>query len=173
MKLLAFFSDQDFDKKLPTPNRSGYNVRCAGRAVLINSKGEIALMWVGTHSIYKLPGGGIEESEDIHEGLKREIMEETGCHASVGDEIGITIELRDQWKLAQISYAFRATVTEETKDFNFTEEEIERGFALKWVPISEAISLMESHTCPDEYDAKFMQRRDLAIVKAALSAPEI
>jgi len=97
MKLLAFFSDQDLDSKLPTPDRSGYNVRRAGRAVLTNSKGEIALMYVGKHSMYKLPGGGIEENEDIHEGLKREIMEETGCHANIGDEVGITIEMRDQW----------------------------------------------------------------------------
>ncbi len=168
MKLLAFFSDQDLDSKLPTPDRSGYNVRRAGRAVLTNSKGEIALMYVGKHSMYKLPGGGIEENEDIHEGLKREIMEETGCHANIGDEVGITIEMRDQWKLAQISYVYRAVVTEETKNFNYTDEEIERGFALKWVPISEAISLMESHTSPSDYDAKYMQKRDLTILKAAL-----
>jgi len=70
--------------------------------------------------------------------------------------------------LAQISYVYRAVVTEETKNFNYTDEEIERGFALKWVPISEAISLMESHTSPSDYDAKYMQKRDLTILKAAL-----
>lgn len=168
MKLLAFFSDQDLNHKLPIPNRSGYNVRRAGRAILTNSKGEIALMFVGKHSMYKLPGGGIDENEDIHEGLKREIMEETGCHASIGDEIGITIELRDQWKLAQISYVYRAVVTEETKNFSFTEEEIERGLALKWIPASEAISLMEGQIETNDYDAKYMQKRDLTILKAAL-----
>lgn len=170
MKLLAFFTDQDFDNQLPTPDRAGYNIRRAGRAVLTNPKGKLALMWVGKHKIYKLPGGGIDENEDIHEGLKREIMEETGCHANIGDEIGMTIELRGQWKLAQISYAFRAVVTEETKGFSLTQEEIDNGFELKWVPVSEAISLFESHTSSD-YDANYMQHRDLSILKATLPKP--
>jgi 8-oxo-dGTP diphosphatase len=35
--------------------------------------------------VYELPGGHIDFSEDIVEGLKREIMEEFGMHIKVGD----------------------------------------------------------------------------------------
>ena len=70
MKLITYLSDQDFNQTLPTPNRIGYKVRIAGRAILTNGKNEVVLMWVSKYSIYKLPGGGIEDHEDIHEGLK-------------------------------------------------------------------------------------------------------
>lgn len=168
MKLLIFLSDQDFDTKLATPDRTGYRVRRAGRVVLLNERNEAALMWVGKHRIYKLPGGGIEDHEDIHEGLKREILEETGCHASIGDEVGLTIEFRDEWGMVQLSYCFRAQVTEDTGELSLVDEEKADEFALRWVPLSEAVGLMEGHASTD-YDAKFMQRRDLAILKAALA----
>ena len=75
MKLITYLSDQDFNQTLPTPNRIGYKVRIAGRAILTKDKNEVALMWVGKYSIYKLPGGGIKDHEDIHEGLEREVLE--------------------------------------------------------------------------------------------------
>jgi 8-oxo-dGTP diphosphatase len=165
MKLLSFLSDCDFNPKFQASDRTGYQVRRAGRAVLTNRKNEIALLWIGKFSVYKLPGGGIEDNEDIHEGLKREILEETGCHASIGDEIGLTLEFRDEWKLVQISYCYKAVVTDDTKNLNLTDEEKSDKFALKWVSQSEAIALMEKHTS-SEYDPKFMRRRDIAILRA-------
>ena len=165
MKLLLSLSDQDFDPKFQVPDRTGYRIRRAGRAVLINERNEIALLRVGKYSVFKLPGGGIEDNEDLREGLKREILEETGCHASTGDEIGLTLEFRDEWKMVQISYCYKAVVTEDTGTLNITDEEKDDEFALKWVPLSKAIALMKKHTS-SEYDAKFMQRRDLVIIKA-------
>lgn len=167
MKLITYLSDHDFNQTLPTPNRIGYKVRITGRAILTNDKNEVALMWVSKYSIYKLPGGGIEDHEDIYEGIKREILEETGFPCIVGDEVGITIEFRDEWQMVQISHCFKANTSGKESGKNFTEEEIADGFELKWVPISKAVSLMESHL-PFEYDAQFMQKRDLAILKAVV-----
>lgn len=167
MKLITYLSDQDFNQTLPTPNRIGYKVRIAGRAILTNGKNEVVLMWVSKYSIYKLPGGGIEDHEDIHEGLKREVLEETGFSCIVGDEIGITIEFRDEWKMVQISHCFKANISSKESGKNFTEEEISDGFELRWVPISEAVGLMESHLS-SEYDSQFMQKRDLAILKTVV-----
>lgn len=167
MKLITYLSDQTFNKDLPEPDRTGYKVRRAGRAVLTNEKGEVALMWVAKSSIYKIPGGGIEDNEDIHEGVKREVMEEAGFDCFLGEQIGITIEFRDEWKMAQISYCFKASTTGEALINNLTEDEKAAGFELKWFPISEAIKQMESHASPD-YDAQFMGKRDFEILKASL-----
>ncbi|OGM11377.1 hypothetical protein A2Z22_01175 [Candidatus Woesebacteria bacterium RBG_16_34_12] len=167
MKLLSFLSDQDFDPRFQTPDRTGYRIRRAGRAVLINERNETALMWVGKYSIYKLPDGGIEDHEDIYEGLKREILEETGCHTSIGDEIGLTQEFRDEWKMAQISYCYKAVVTKDAQKLNLTDQEKDDKFALKWTSLLKAIVLMEKNIS-SEYDPKFMQRRDLAILRAGL-----
>lgn len=49
-------------------------------AILENSKGEILLEKRHDNGKYCLPGGGIELRETVLEGLKREILEETGIH---------------------------------------------------------------------------------------------
>ena len=66
--------------------------------------------------------------------LKREVLEETGFSCIVGDEIGITIEFRDEWKMVQISHCFKANISSKESGKNFTEEEISDGFELRWCP---------------------------------------
>lgn len=39
--------------------------------------------------LWELPGGHIDFGEDIVEGLKREVLEETGMHISVGDPFAV------------------------------------------------------------------------------------
>lgn len=168
MKLICDLSDQSFSTSQQNIDRSGYTVRKAARGVMTNKKGEVALMWVDKYKIYKLPGGGINDNEDIHEGLKRELLEETGCHALIGDEIGITIEFRDEWKMIQISYCFKAQMTEDKGEIKLDPYEAEEGFEVKWFPLDQAVELMKTHTS-EEYDPKFMQPRDLKILMTALS----
>jgi len=168
MNLISFLSDQSFDPSLATPDRTGYLVRRAGRAVLTNDKNEVALLWVEKSGVYKLPGGGLEEGEDIHEALIREILEETGCHGSIGDPIGITLEFRDEWKMIQVSTCYKATLINDTGKLKLDQYEVDEGFSVKWVPVGEALELMATHTSA-EYDPKFMRLRDMTILKAALT----
>ena len=46
------------------------------KALIVNSKNEILLGYA--HKTYQFPGGHLEENEDLEEGLKREVKEETG-----------------------------------------------------------------------------------------------
>ena len=46
------------------------------KALIVNSKNEILLGYC--HKTYQFPGGHLEENEDLEEGLKRELKEETG-----------------------------------------------------------------------------------------------
>lgn len=169
MKLICFLSDQTFNPEIPAPDRGGYDVRTAARAILENSQGEIALLHVGGKGIYKIPGGGIESGEDKHQALQREILEETGCHSVVGQEFGVTIEFRDQWHLTQISYCFTAKMLGETSTPDFTEEEIADGFEIRWIPKDKVLEIMESLPKSTNYDGQFMQPRDLAILRAYLN----
>lgn len=168
MKLICDLSDQNFQENPGNVDRNGYTVRRAARAVMTNEKNEVALMWVDKYQMYKLPGGGVDENEDIHEGLKRELLEETGCHATIGDQLGITIEFRDEWKMIQISYCYKAIMLEDLGQVKLDKYEEEEGFEVKWVPAEKALKLMEDHTSK-EYDPKFMQFRDLKILKAVLA----
>jgi 8-oxo-dGTP pyrophosphatase MutT (NUDIX family) len=52
--------------------------RRTARAILVNQKGEIALLYSKEYNIYSLPGGGIEEGESYEDTLVREVKEESG-----------------------------------------------------------------------------------------------
>lgn len=56
------------------------------RAIIIDN-GEIALMKrvKGGKTYYVIPGGGVEEGEDLAQALHREIKEELGIEISIGD----------------------------------------------------------------------------------------
>ena len=48
------------------------------RAIIINSKNEVLMCYSNGLKHYEFPGGHLEEGETLEDGLKREILEETG-----------------------------------------------------------------------------------------------
>lgn len=64
-----------------------FNIRVYG--LILNSKGEVLLSNEKRHgySFTKFPGGGLEWGEGLKEGLMREILEEIGQEAEIGDLI--------------------------------------------------------------------------------------
>ena len=48
------------------------------RAILINSNNEVLMCYSNGLTHYEFPGGHLEKNETLLEGLKREILEETG-----------------------------------------------------------------------------------------------
>lgn len=146
-----------------------YKVRKAARAIVYNNLGKIALLYVSKNNYHKLPGGGLEEGEDIKTALEREVLEEVGANIEVVGEIGCIIEYRNEFKQIQLSYCYNSKVIGEVKHTDFTEKEIEEGFKLKWVKLNEAIELLENDI-PDNYAGKFMRYRDLIFLR---STPKI
>lgn len=143
-----------------------YNLRKASRSIVFNKNNQIALLYVSKHKYHKLPGGGVENTENIKETLKREVMEEVGVNVLIGDEIGAIIEYRDEFRQLQISYCFFSKVVGEVTTPNFTESELLNGFELKWVTLDEAIILL-SNDVPDDYVGKFIKKRDLIFLNRA------
>ncbi|ARU59860.1 hypothetical protein CBW65_01410 [Tumebacillus avium] len=140
-------------------------VRKASRAILYNDQGQIALLFVSKDHYHKLPGGGIEGNEDATQALRREVLEEVGATIIGIEELGLTIEYRDQQNMLQISYSFTAKVDGALRLPDYTDEEIESGFTLKWVTPSEALHLLKSDQ-PAIYAGKFIRSRDLSILEA-------
>lgn len=50
--------------------------RYASRGVLVDDKLHVAMMYMSKINLYKLPGGGIDEGEEIRDAFLREIKEE-------------------------------------------------------------------------------------------------
>ena len=143
-----------------------YRIRKASRAVVINDRDEIALLFVTKGNYHKLPGGGIKSNETIYDALKREVEEEVGTLIEDIKELGITIEYRNNDGLLQLSYGYLAKATGELKDPMYTINEINDGFVLRWVPIQIAIEILKQDM-PANYAGKFIQQRDLEFLLKA------
>lgn len=67
------------------------DLRVAAYAIITDDEGRILLAhWnEGRHSAWTLPGGGLDPGEDPKHAARREIREETGYRAVVGDLLGI------------------------------------------------------------------------------------
>ena len=167
MNTILNLTDQDFNPDAPAGDRENYFKRGAARAVLQNADGTIAIMHAATSEFYKLPGGGIDEDEEIIDALHREILEEVGAKITVTGELGIVHEYRDFCQMEQLSYAYMATVEGELGQPELTEKEIADGFEVVWVEIDKGIELIKTTLSHDDIGLKFMATRDIAILEAA------
>jgi 8-oxo-dGTP diphosphatase len=165
MNLLLELSEEDIGFKRASRDRK-FSLRKAARAVVLNEQQRIALLYVERKSYHKLPGGGLEQGEDVKSALHREVIEEAGVEIRVTRELGAIIEYRVQHELLQLSYGYLALVDKFLSGPTLTEEEKNNGFILKWVPIDEAISLLQNDT-PIDYVGRFIRNRDLAYIMEA------
>lgn len=159
--MILEINDEDFGEEAI---ETDYTPRTAARAVLFDGD-KIAILFVSKKEYHKLPGGGVEPREGIKQTLLREIQEETGCEAEIGEELGEVIEHKSKHGKVQTSHCFLAKVTSKGKT-NFTEKELNDGFQLKWVSLKEAIELFSKDE-PKSYTGKFVQKRDLFFLKKA------
>jgi hypothetical protein len=100
----------------------------------------------------------------------RELMEEVGCKAEIIKELGIVIEYRDfeNGGLIQTSYCFLARQVAEQTESSLEEGELDEGmYEVKAKNIEEAINLLQNDK-PDNLEGKFIQKRDIAFLKAAI-----
>lgn len=167
MKLLREIYHSEIVPNTKDKDSNGFRERHAARAIVTDKDNRIALLHVDKYSYHKLPGGGVEDNEDIKQALKRELLEEIGCRAEVAAELGKIIEYRDEWDQKQTSYCYLAKQTGEAGQPDFTEKELSEGFAIVWAEnIVDAISLLKQDN-PEEYGGRFIRERDLTFLEAA------
>lgn len=164
MKLIKEIYEKDLQLDQIKKQDIRYKLRKAARA-LIFKENKIAVLNAAKLHLHKLPGGGIERTESVIEGLHREILEETGCKITQIRELGITVEYRDAIEMLQISYTFTGNVQDNVVTPNFTQKELNEGFQLVWLTVAETIDVMKKEDSPSTYAGKFIQARDLAILE--------
>jgi len=167
-RLIKEFSDIDFTGENFDIYKRSYHLRKAARAIVLNDKGEIALIHASKNHYNKLPGGGIDPDESIKDALMREIMEETGATVVIEKKLGITIEYlnfpQEKNGEIQVSYYFIVKVKEIKGEPSFTEEEVEDGFEFFWEMPEKALKLMQEDK-PIDYIGKFVRVRDMGALE--------
>jgi 8-oxo-dGTP diphosphatase len=171
MNILAHIREQDIFPDAASVDVSGFSRRRAVRTVLLNERGEIALLFVSKYNYHKLPGGGIEPDETLQAALSREVFEEIGCAIEVTAELGTVIEYRDKWRQVQTSHCYLARRTGKQGQSSLTAEEYAAGFEVMWAKdIDHAICILAADD-PAGYDGKRIRYRDLIILRAAACLP--
>lgn len=137
------------------------------RTVLFDQDGKVAIINVEKHGYYKIPGGGIEEHEEIQDAAKREVLEETGCNCSIISELDRVETAVPVWGMLDISDGYVAVVSGEKAQPDYEEWEQERGFKLEWFDdLDTAIATIECNEVREPgMDA--LQARDLFFLKRA------
>jgi 8-oxo-dGTP diphosphatase len=146
--------------------KSEFNIRNTVRAVIFDNDNNIALMDVSAKNFHKLPGGGIDGDETKKDALKRECLEEAGVDIDLIKDIGLISEIKKTSETIQNSYCYLAQVKGEKRDPDFTEEEIESGFKLKWITLDEAMNTVTSDGFSNVV-GNYIFERELTILKEA------
>jgi 8-oxo-dGTP diphosphatase len=169
MQTILTIHAQDIVPEALVVDTSSFRKRGAARAVLLDEDNQVYLLNVSKHGYHKLPGGGIDEGEEIKQALERELMEEVGCKAEVIAELGAVLEYRnyEDGELEQTSYCYLARQTGAQVESALEEGELEEGLLeVKAKNIDEAIALLTDDK-PDNLEGLFIQKRDLAFLKTA------
>jgi 8-oxo-dGTP diphosphatase len=156
------------------PNRSieqsfTFSSRPTVKVVLMDSDNKICLTSKKESGFYFLPGGGIENTEDPIEALKRECLEEAGCHIAVKHKIGTITEHRDEAKEKRIVSCYIGNVLGEKLSPTLAIGD-EEGFDVIWMSKEEAVRILEkqlsliSEQTINFYNRKFNTVRDLKIL---------
>ena len=170
MNLINVLKDEDFELKSVEFNNP--RIRIGARGIIIRDDGKIAIFNKSNKNEYKLPGGGVDEDEDIKEAFKREVLEETGCAIDIIKELGTIEEHKSLDNFKQISYVFVGKVVKDNHKLNLTKKEKDEGAKLLWVTPEEGLELITN--CFDNlkeskyenlYHSRFIVLRDKLILE--------
>ena len=119
-------------------------MRRAARGIVL--KGEMILMlYTARYHDYTLPGGGVDENENIVEGLIRELQEETGAQ-NIRDiqDFGLYEEFRpwakDGYEIMHMkSYCYVCNIDAKLGATKYEDYELKNGMKPVWLNIYDAI----------------------------------
>lgn len=138
--------------------------RITARAVVKNQDGLYAVMYAEKWGLHSLPGGGVEDGEDVLTALHREVYEETGCICDQIQELGVVSENRGSLDYTQINHYFVVTTFHTSGENHLTEPELESRTVVKWVAFEELVGLINNQEF-DRVQGKYLKARDVAALR--------
>lgn len=138
--------------------------RLTARAIVRNQDGLYAVMYSDKFKLHSLPGGGVEDGEDVLTALRREIYEETGCVCDEIKELGIVVENRASLDYTQINYYFVVMITHTPGENHLTGSEQASRTVVQWHTFEEMVQLINEQEF-ERVQGKYLKARDVAALK--------
>lgn len=161
MKLICELEDKIV---LGLDGLSDKSPRLTARAIVRNQDGLYAVMYSDKFKLHSLPGGGVEDGEDVLTALRREIYEETGCVCDEIKELGIVAENRASLDYTQINYYYVVTITHQSGENHLTESEQASRTVVQWHTFDEMVRRINEQEF-DRVQGKYLKARDVAALK--------
>lgn len=168
-KCISQITDETVGLQNTGEDSASFTTSEGARGVLMNERGQIAMIHASNRGWYKLPGGGREKDELIYDNLKREILEETGYTIRDIEPLGHQINVRSQWQMIGKAFIFTCK-TDRYVGKEQMPDETEDGDALEWFDtIDDAIVALESVKLDEigYYGAYFFTRREIDVLRYA------
>ena len=162
MKLICELNDKII---LGQDGLSSKAPRLTARAIVKNRDGLYAVMYADKFKLHSLPGGGVEDGEDVLTALRWEVYEETGCICDEIKELGIVAENRASLDYTQINYYFVVTTKHTPSENHLTEAEQANRTVVRWHTFDEMVRLINEQEF-DRVQGKYLKARDVAALKA-------
>ena len=161
MQLICELNDKII---LGQDGRSDRAPRLTARAIVRNQDGLYAVMYADKFKLYSLPGGGVEDGENVLTALRREVYEETGCVCDEIKELGIVAENRASLDYTQINYYYVVTTTHQPGENHLTESEQASRTVVQWHSFDEMVQLITEQEF-DRVQGKYLKARDEVALK--------
>lgn len=143
MHTILVLDEKNYTEDMPVFERFGVRA-------IIRRNGLLAMQQSASGE-YKIPGGGMEDTETIAQALEREVREETGLMVIPESmkELGEIVELRrdifdEKKKFVAHSFHYLCDVEDEMTEPQMTESEKKKGFHLAWADIDTVIATNEA-----------------------------
>lgn len=147
--------------------------RTAARAIVLKDE-DILLIYTKRYNDYSIPGGGVDDREDIKTGLLRELSEETGAtRVKVMKEYGCYEEYRPTYYdgydfMHMKSYFYICDADKELGDASPESYEVANGSVPVWINIREAISYNQNVMKNNENSMGLSIQRETFVLETIL-----
>lgn len=152
-----------FDQNLTKEDCKDLPRTTACRGV-IERDGKYLVVNLQKHDITTFPGGRLEEGETIEECVLREVLEETGVICKVVSKQVSVIEYFTDSVWTNIY--FKCDFIEDTKQTNFTEEEIDLQMTVAWKTLEELLDTFENNMTKHEHGPNIHNREFLGFINS-------
>lgn len=179
MEKIATIHEKDVFPDKIEPQGIQYSDRNTGKAIIINDENKIALVGNKENDYLLLPGGGIDEGEDLQSGVVRECLEEIGYAVRIINEVGVIDDYRPRDKKHCINYCYTTKIIGGDGISIHTNDEAKIGMYTKWVDIKEALEIFKKQRSDlnDKkvafYNTGFNILRDLMFLEEAIAKNKI